>query len=427
MHTIRKITKTYSVNAIAGYFSTLMDMLLNEIFNNIEDVLHYECMITYKDLLEKMYSSQERDENGYVKNRSEGFFNYIERVFRKCEDLSFSTENIKNTSYSKDLLLILCEIDGTFKERTFKLALKLISTYSESQTIIFLKNADAFIYFLIKKDDKSKSLQWVVESNAVSIKSCLSNLLKKSTQNNDDLINIINIVASFITRTSVFKYDEINSIFNIIFQFWTGSDHTTEIYLSRTLNEISTVYSDLNCADSFIKEMSQSFTNYCNYFFSNHKERNEILSLQTNNNDYFLDLNMFYKKINFLNEHFSNPTNSFQILNFYFTIHKKLGVVNFIPSNISNFIDTIQKVNSSLVLIFEKYYKELVTATSKVLHKSKIGDEIVPKVLQMLKELLNTHLHLWNSTTSEESDKKVNSKAEVNECSKLYIYKVILN
>ncbi len=57
-------------------------------------------------------------------------------------------------------------------------------------------------------------------------------------------------------------------------------------------------------------------------------------------------------------------------------------VVGSIPSHILHYNDTIQKVNSSLLLIFEKYYKDL---TNKLDDMS----DIESKVLELLMEFMN--------------------------------------
>ena len=406
MHTIRKITKCYKVETLKKYFSTLMDLILNEIFNNLEDVLHYECVITYKDLIERIYNSYDKETIKEYNITNDTFFAYIEKIFKKCEDLSFSTENIKNTSDSKDLLLILCEIDESYKEKTLKLALRLISTYSESETIIFLKNADALTYFLIKKENKAKSLLDFIKLNEINIKSCLNNLLRKCSMINDELISVINIITSFMTKTTVFDNEEVKVIYNKIYEIWNNSDNNNEnTNLAKAINEISTVYPNLNNVEELIKDMMVSFNHFNEYFNSDFNTRNELL--QKDN----LNFGLFYKRINFLNEHFVNFSNSFKILNFYFVIYKDMGITNKIPSHINYYNDTIQKINSSLILIFDKYYKDLV----KVITKDKEVEIIVEKVMELVRELLNIEM---------KEDVKDNTITKDN---KFYIYKVSIS
>lgn len=197
--TYRMINKGYSQDCFNLYFVNVVDNVLNELFNNSDEVLHIEGLITFKEIIERFSTSIENkctlsdNENHINKN--------IEKIFEKCEDLLYSEENIKSCYDAKDVMVIICDYRHNYKERGIKISLKLISNYINDSKIYFLKNSSTILYFCLNKLN-NKELMKFLDTNISHIKILVSTVLNKSHNLTDALISAVEIATVFVSKTS---------------------------------------------------------------------------------------------------------------------------------------------------------------------------------------------------------------------------------
>jgi hypothetical protein len=206
--TYRAINKGYSQDCFNCYFVNVVDNLLNEIFNNSDEVLHVEGLITFKEIIEQ-FSNIIKEKNSYSDNENHIMKN-IEKIFDKCEDLLFSEENIKSCYDAKDILVIICDYQPIYKERGLKISLKLISNYLNDGKIPNLRNASTILYFSLNKIQNNENLFKCLDLNIKNIKNLINSLMNKQHSQIEGIIYSIEVATIFsISISTYFRSDEV--------------------------------------------------------------------------------------------------------------------------------------------------------------------------------------------------------------------------
>ena len=200
--TYRAINKGYSQECFNMNFVNVVDNVLNELFNNSDEFLHIEGLITFKEIIERFSKSLEN--KGSLSDNETHILKNIEKIFEKCEDLLYSEENIKSCYDAKDVLVIICDNRSEYKERGIKISLKLISNYINDSKIYFLKNSSTILYFCLNKIENNKDLIKFLDLNINQIKTLVNSVLNKHHNLTDALISAIEIATVFLTKTSYY-------------------------------------------------------------------------------------------------------------------------------------------------------------------------------------------------------------------------------
>jgi len=114
-------------------------LILNEVLNNEEELIHIDSLITFKDLIKRFCESQNSNLNKETNVKSklsdeensiiENIKINIEKTYEKCEGLLINSELTKNAYDAKDILVIITEYNSEYKLRSLKISIKLISQF----------------------------------------------------------------------------------------------------------------------------------------------------------------------------------------------------------------------------------------------------------------------------------------------------------
>ena len=297
----------------------------------------------------------------------------IEKIFEKSEDLIFHSENVKNSYDAKDLIVVIVEYGGNFKnqnfcERAFKLSLKLIQNYLEDPKVYYLKNSNTILFFVFKNERNfdSDMTQFISTQNSITIKNILFNLIKRNVSTSDERENIVDIVSAFIVKTALFSSEDVTELFNKIFNIWRESDNSISNHIGFCLNEIILKYEELN-----------NINLVCKFIDSNLKE-----CLTNDNDSYNEHLDDLIKYFNLLKNYFSNPKISNLILRYLFE-----NINNLVHSTFLNG----KKFNSKFCSVFNKISSIVIEILSdKKFNSSLRNDETIDKnISEFIKVVMN--------------------------------------
>jgi hypothetical protein len=392
-----------------NYLITLLNILLSEILNNENELVYFEALVTYKDLIKKYYSqvSIQGDETFEHINKN------INLIYEKSESLLLGSENIKNMFDAKDIIVVLCEFNEEFKLKALKIAIKLLMTYISDRKHYFIKNANSLLFFVFKgtfSEDIETYLK-TMQSNIHALVFQIMDIINENCPEEDKIV-LADILTCLTVKVEwlITNKDEIKSIFNTIWDVYFTCKQDAESHMATCLNELIVKYEFLDNLDSI-------FT-YLDDPVSSEKVK-------------------YNKTIGLLEFYFKNKKNSLIILNFLFgKLNNELSdnkALDFISSliNILDSKDFLSYVNNTNII--EDYYFNLInrdTAYTKLTYKEtkRLGKAIM-KVLKCNKLLNLQFLEKILTIIDKQKHKISNSCAEIynnlNLCLKLI--KAIIN
>lgn len=299
LKTIRKLNEKYPNTVINSYTVTFLNLILNEILNNENEYMHIEAIITYKEIVKRFYSNV--DMNNLSDETEKHILLNIHKIFERSEDLLFSSENTKNSYDAKDLIVIICEYDRSFKLRALQVSIKLLSTYLSNPKEYYLKNANSILFFCFK-DGMDQFMLEYIQTNRANIKNILINLIKKDSSSFEEAACCIDIMSCFIVKTDfvIFEKNEIVEIFNKIFSVWQKSDSSTESHIGKCMTYVISRHPDLDNTEFLTK-------------FIESKLKNSIVERSSK------EISDTYKYLNLLECYFDEQKLSIPVFNFLLT------------------------------------------------------------------------------------------------------------
>lgn len=207
LKTIRAVVKSYSRGTINCYLIALINLILNEVLNNDEELLHIDSLITFKDLVKKFYYKDSPLEYiGEIKNseneKDSAFEEDIEKniykVFEKCEGLIFNSETVKSSYDAKDILVIITEYNAQLRLSALKISIKLVSHFLNDNKSHYLKNSNTILFYSLKNFNLEKAEKmFLLESNDIN---------KKNNNNSSDNVTMnINTEEKSISENAPIK------------------------------------------------------------------------------------------------------------------------------------------------------------------------------------------------------------------------------
>ena len=275
-----------------------MDFIVSEIFNNIDDTLHLECINALSSLLR--YSDTE-DIN---------VLETINSLFSKCIDFLFSTEPQKSSYDARDILLLILEynkedrkIQKIREEKIIESFLSSASNYLNMKgEIHILKNIGSLILFLIKKERK----QYFDSNKFPSLKLILLSLVKKDflTKNKEDTMTLFEILITFVLNFDLFESEEIQCFYNKLFTYFNSLEANETEFLIK----ISFLRKELISKFEFLNDLST-----CLNIISSSEDvglvtKNFVLLKEYLNENNIRDVLAMIFKISFKNSSFLNES-----------------------------------------------------------------------------------------------------------------------
>ena len=342
-------------------------MILNEILNNEEELIHIDSLITYKDIIEEFFENLkiQKSENLIITEDELELENNIilniNKIFEKCEGLIFNSETIKNSYDAKDILVIITEYNNNYKLKGLKISIKLISHFLNDNKSYYLRNSNTILFYCLKNFYVEKNLNLEenisteknknteenfdnTEFNPISsvllsekelniqilnyftansevLKNLFCSLLKRDFLNGniEEVIYICELISNFLIKSEnlIFSDKEIENVFEFIYNIWKSADEDTENNLSTCIVALTNKFNFLESYKNislFLTSKIEYLLNLLNNSQNNHTEKinyteiNKYLNL-------FIKFYTIEKISNFvINEYF----------NFYLKIKKSL-------------------------------------------------------------------------------------------------------
>lgn len=405
INTINSINENYPASEFSKYFIVLVDLLLNEILNNSEEIIHVHGIITFKNILKK-FSEFEPNEEEKILN--EHIMKNIRKIYSNCEDLLFASENVKNSYDAKDLIIILCEYFKEFRISALKISIKLLSVFFEQNQKQFINNSSGIINFVLKDYyNNEEQMSYIKENNSI-LKNLVTNLFKKESNDNDVMLCIYDVITQFTVKTDLFDDYEIKEIFVKLNDLFRNANPKQEIHLANCLNQFILMNSSLNNALQIIETT--------NYLLKSHND-SEIKQ-------------QIFKFLILLEVYLKNPLNSLFIFEYLLnllinisldpTITDKENFQNFILKILKSFFQVnldldhtrihnlvimfLQKVDENQIFIAEKLVKYYINSN---FINNKLIEHLIdfnlnqlnekPRLLRIIMKILENNNNLKNN------------------------------
>jgi len=373
-----------------------MNLILNEVLNNEEELLHIESLITFKDLIKKYYQNKSLNITSNIQKDSveENIDKNIIKIFEKCEGLIFNSETVKNSYDAKDILVIVTEYNTEFRLKALQISIKLISQFLNDNKNYYLKNSNTIVFYSLKNfilekvekaaiefenqfrlnenenqvicndysnltDDEKETRSNIniliyLKANNQIFKNLFYSLLKRNLINSnvEELIFISELISNFIikTETLIFSEAEIKSIFDFIFNLWKSSDEESENNLSTCIVALT---SKFNFLENY-KTINLFFQTKIDYLLKILRNKSEEINTNENTNtDSFDNLNISKYKLD------KNEIN-YKEINKYLNLFIKFFTVEKISTYVlKEYLSIYIKMKKNLILFYRKLNKKL--------------------------------------------------------------------
>lgn len=301
-----------------NYLISFCNLILNEILNNEEELVHIDSLITFKDLIKRFFENKnhadiEEKSNEIVKNIK----NNIQKTYEKCEGLLFNSELVKNCYDAKDILVIITEYVSEYRLQSLKISIKLISQFQNDNKNHYLKNSNTILFYSLKNffpneknpEKFNAEIFEYLSTNKNIIKNLIYSLLKRnnnfsnfSSDANEEIISICEFVSNFLIKSEnlIFNEEEIKIIFENIFSLWKNGDQEIENKITTCIVALTNKFEFLENFKSVGLFISTKITHLLNLLKNNLQEilkinKNEKISLRRfdTNEINFKDINKY--------------------------------------------------------------------------------------------------------------------------------------